>query len=273
MPSVKEQIQIRNNVTITGAGPRTIVWAHGFGCDQTIWARQIDFFRTSYRCVLFDQIGSTERSAPLFSHAKYRDLQGFVDDLEEVCLYFSAPGSVLVAHSVGAMIGLLASIRRPALFSKIIMIGACPRYLTDADFPGVYGQEDLNVIYRRMEEGYEEWATVFSAAMMRHTTRPELAATFMRSLKQLKPDIALATLCLILQSDYRDQLERVQTPTVIIQALHDPVVPALMGQYIHKRIPNSQLIEIDVEGHLPHVAEPALINQLIWQQLHNGTAA
>jgi sigma-B regulation protein RsbQ len=272
MPSVKDQIQARNNVTITGGGSQTIVWAHGFGCDQSIWVRQIDTFKNSHRCVLFDQIGSTDRNAALFSNAKYRDLTGFVDDLEDVCLYFAEPGAVLVAHSVGAMIGLLASIRRPALFSKIVMIGACPRYLTDADFPGVYGQEDLNVIYRRMEESYEEWAAVFSAAIMKHTNRPELSATFMRSLKQLRPEIALATLCLILQSDYRDQLDRVETPAVIIQGLRDPVVPALMGQYMHTRIKNSKLIQIDVEGHLPHVAEPDLINHLLWQQFQNGNA-
>ncbi len=263
MPSVKEQIQSRNNVTVSGAGDQTIVWAHGFGCDQTVWSRQVDHFAKDYRCVLFDQIGATERNADLFSNPKYSSLDGFVEDLEEVCLYFSKPGAVLVAHSVGAMIGLLASIRRPALFSKIVTIGACPRYLTDADFPGVYGQEEVNVLYRRMEESYESWAEIFSAAMMRHTNRPELAESFMRGLKQLRPGIAKATLCLILQSDYRVELERVPVPVVIIQPMADPVVPVSVGKYMSQKLKKSTLVQINVEGHLPHVADPELINEVV----------
>ena len=272
MASVREQIKIRNNVSVVGRGSQ-IVWAHGFGCDQTIWGRQIEFFGKRFSCILFDQIGATEANADLFSNVKYRTLDGFVEDLEEVCLYFTVPGAVLVAHSVGAMVGLLAAIKRPGLFSKIVMIGACPRYLTDADFPGVYGQEDVNVIYRRMEESYDSWAQTFSAAMMKHTNRPELAETFMRSLKQLRPDIARAVLCMILQSDYRAELEKVSVPSVIVQALRDPVVPAAMGKYMAQRMKGSTLVEIDVEGHLPHVAEPDLINDLVWKQLSDLPSA
>ena len=270
MPSVKEQIEIRNNVTATGLGDRTIIWAHGFGCDQTIWSRQVDFFHKDFRCLLFDQIGSTEKNAHLFSSPKYRTLDGFVEDLEEVSLYFSKPQSILVAHSVGAMIGLLASIKRPGLFSKILTIGASPRYLTDADFPGVYGQEEINVIYQRMKESYQAWAETFSAAMMKHTSRPELAAMFMKGLKQLRPDIAQAMLCLILQSDFRAELEQVSVPVVIIQPTNDPVVPVSIGKYMSQKIRKSTLVQINVEGHLPHVAAPELINEVVRNHLNSN---
>ena len=41
MPSAqrptREAIRVRNNVRISGSGSQVMMFAHGFGCDQSMW--------------------------------------------------------------------------------------------------------------------------------------------------------------------------------------------------------------------------------------------
>ena len=48
----------RNNVKVIGDGPRTIMFAHGFGCDQNMWRFVAPSFSEGHKIVLFDYVGS-----------------------------------------------------------------------------------------------------------------------------------------------------------------------------------------------------------------------
>ena len=56
LPSM--DIARRNNVTVTGnPHGRTVVLAHGFGCDQNMWRLTVPALAEDYRVVLFDYVG------------------------------------------------------------------------------------------------------------------------------------------------------------------------------------------------------------------------
>ena len=48
----------RNNVTVRGRGERTMLFAHGFGCDQNMWRYVAPAFTDDHRVVLFDHVGA-----------------------------------------------------------------------------------------------------------------------------------------------------------------------------------------------------------------------
>jgi sigma-B regulation protein RsbQ len=50
-------VQFRNNVHVTGSGPVTMVFVHGFGCDQTMWRFLAPAFAERFRVVLYDLTG------------------------------------------------------------------------------------------------------------------------------------------------------------------------------------------------------------------------
>ena len=54
---------------------------------------------------------------------KYGDLSGYAEDLVEIIRDLDLDGVVFVGHSVSAVIGVLASIKAPELFSKLVLIG------------------------------------------------------------------------------------------------------------------------------------------------------
>lgn len=115
------------NVRVVGSGDRYLVLAHGFGTDQSAWQRILPFFTTHYRVVLYDLVCAGSVNPHYFDFNRYTTLDPYVDDLLTILDALRIDCCAYVGHSVSAMIGILASIRRPELFSKLVLIGASPR--------------------------------------------------------------------------------------------------------------------------------------------------
>src|SRR5699024_7713491 len=127
---MKKDIQKRNNVTIKGNThqSKTIIFAPGFGCDQTVWNDVTNLVENDFRIVLFDYVGMGQTDITAFDKNKYNHLSGYVQDVLDVCSSLQLRDVIFVGHSVSGMIGLLASIQHPEYFSNLIMIGPSPCY-------------------------------------------------------------------------------------------------------------------------------------------------
>ena len=254
---MKTSILKRNNVNVQGQGNQTIIFAHGFGADQTVWRHVVCAFESNYRIVLFDYVGAGKSDLTAYSRSRYSSLYGYAEDLLNLCAELNLTQSIFVGHSVSAMIGLLASLIEPERFSRFIFIGASPRYLNDVEYYGGFEQSDLDAIYAAMSANYEAWACGFFASLlMGNPERPSLAREFSNTLVAVRPDIALSLARTIFQSDYRAELMRLTIPTLIVQSNNDKAVPPEVGEYMASKIPNSQLVKINAEGHLPHLSAP-----------------
>ncbi|TIN55103.1 MAG: alpha/beta hydrolase, partial [Mesorhizobium sp.] len=121
----------RNNVLAHGTGPKTMVFAHGFGCDQNMWRFVEPAFRHDFRTVLFDQVGAGKSDLSAYDSAKYASLDGYADDLIEIGRALELRKTVFVGHSVSAMIGVLASLKAPEIFETLVLVGPSPRYIND----------------------------------------------------------------------------------------------------------------------------------------------
>ncbi len=61
----------RNNVKVLGSGERTLMFAHGYGCDQNMWRHVTPAFERDYKIVLFDYVGSGHSDVSSFDRTKY----------------------------------------------------------------------------------------------------------------------------------------------------------------------------------------------------------
>src|SRR5438309_278577 len=125
----KQQILIRNNVKVTGSGSVALIFAHGFGCDQNMWRLIVPSFEEKYKVVLFDFVGSGNSDMQSYDPSGYHDLYGYAQDVLDICSALELKNAILVGHSVGATIGMLASIQRPDYFDRLVLIGPSARYL------------------------------------------------------------------------------------------------------------------------------------------------
>src|SRR3954464_13021820 len=104
----------RNNVRVAGdPGGRPMLFVHGFGCDQTMWRGVTPHFEHDHRIVLMDHVGAGGSDLSAYDRARYDSLQGYADDLLEVCDELGLEDVVLVGHSVSSMVGVLAVNTRP----------------------------------------------------------------------------------------------------------------------------------------------------------------
>ena len=77
-------IERRNNVRIEGSGHRPILFAHGFGCDQTMWRYVEPAFRDRFRTILFDYVGAGSSDLEAYDSRRYASLTGYAQDILDV---------------------------------------------------------------------------------------------------------------------------------------------------------------------------------------------
>lgn len=122
-------VEEAHNVKVIGSGNQaTIVLGHGFGTDQSVWKHLVPHLVDDYRIVLYDNMGAGTTNPDYFDFDRYSTLEGFSFDLIAIMEDLQIESCIFVGHSVSAMVGVLASLNRPDLFSKIVMISASPRY-------------------------------------------------------------------------------------------------------------------------------------------------
>ena len=249
-------VQSRNNVQVHGDGPATLVFAHGFGCDQNMWRQLAPQYADRYRTVMFDLVGSGLSDIAAYDTVKYGTLQGYADDLLEVVDEFAQGPVIFVGHSVSAMIGMLADLRSPGKFAAHIMVGPSPCYVNDGDYVGGFEREDIDSLLGMLEANYLGWSSSMAPVIMGAPERPELGVELTNSFCRTDPDIAKQFARVTFLSDNRKELARLATPTLIIQSTEDIIAPLVVGEYMHRVLPNNMLRVVDNVGHCPHLSAP-----------------
>ena len=166
----------RSNVTISGAsgpGTRAIVFLHGLGDDQTMWRLLTSAFEVRYQLVLLNLAGASCSDSGTYGPAIDGSLHGHATDLLEAMRALALHDVVFVGHSVGAMIGVLAAVREPQRFAKMVLISPSPRLLREAGFAGGFEQKDISELLAAMEGNYRGWSQAFAPVMMGKDERPE----------------------------------------------------------------------------------------------------
>ena len=249
-------VRFRNNVHVTGSGATTMVFVHGFGCDQTMWRYLVPAFADRYRIVLYDLVGSGHSDWSAYDRAKYDSLHGHATDLLEVLDACAAGPTVVVGHSVGASIALLATIAAPERFGAQVLVGPSPCYVNEGDYVGGFNREDIAGLLEAMEQNFTDWSHRMAPAIMGAPNQPELGQELTRSFCRNDPSIARHFARVTFQSDIRADVARSTVPALILQCSDDLVAPRAVGDFLHRHLPNSVLNIIENVGHCPHMSAP-----------------
>lgn len=247
----------RNSVTLSGNGRQPMLFAHGFGCDQNMWRSVAPAFARDYRLVLFDHVGSGRSDRSAYDRNRYGTLDGYATDVLEICDALDLRDVIFVGHSVSATIGLLAAIREPKRFSKLILVTPSPRYVNDPpSYVGGFGREDVEGLLQMMERNYMGWASFLAPVVMGNPDTPGYAEELERSFCANDPVIARHFAEVTFFSDHREHLPHVRTPSLILQCSDDALAPVAVGQYLHERLADSSFHQMAATGHCPHVSHP-----------------
>jgi sigma-B regulation protein RsbQ len=251
----------RNNVHVLEAEGPVLLYAHGFGCNQSMWSGITPAFASSHRQVLFDYVGCGQSDLSAFKPERYASLQGFSQDLLDVCDALNLrSGVTLVCHSVSCSIGLLASIARPELFDRLVLLGPSPCFLNyPPDYTGGFEREDLEGLLSLMDQNYIGWANYLAPVVAGGDKDSAVSAELSNSFCSTDPTVARVFAHATFFSDNRTDLPRVSRPCLILQHRHDALAPLSVGEYLHAHLQGSTYKVLDVTGHCGHMSHPDLV--------------
>jgi sigma-B regulation protein RsbQ len=246
----------RNNVKVSGRGTRPMLFAHGFGCGQNMWRLVTPGFEADYRIVLFDHVGAGHSDLRAYDRARYGRLQGYAEDVLEICAALDLSDVVFVGHSVSAMIGVLAAVMEPDRFARLVLVGPSPRYVNDGDYVGGFSREDIDGLLDVLDSNHLGWSRSMAPAIMGNPDRPELAEELTNSFCRTDPEIARHFARVTFLSDNRLDLPKLAVPSLILQCAEDAIAPAAVGEYVHRQLADSRLVYLDARGHCPNLSAP-----------------
>ncbi|MGW1215913.1 alpha/beta fold hydrolase [Streptomyces sp. NPDC002499] len=249
----------RNHVTVTGVvGGPVVVLAHGFGCDQNMWRLVVPTLEKDFTVVLFDHVGSGRSDASAWTRERYSSLDGYADDVLELCRELALGPVTFVGHSVSAMMGVLAAAREPEAFAGLVLLAPSPCFVDDPDtgYRGGFSAEDIDELLESLDANYLGWSGAMAPVIMGNPERPELGEELTNSFCRTDPEIARVFARVTFLSDNRRDLARVSVPTLVAQCSRDAIAPPEVGAFVHAEIPGSRLVTLDATGHCPQLAAP-----------------
>jgi sigma-B regulation protein RsbQ len=248
-------ILARHNVRVSGRGDVPLVFAHGFGCDQTMWRKVAPAFEDEYKVILFDYVGHGE-AARVDDPSRYGHLSTYADDLIEICRALEVRSGIFVGHSVSAMIGALASIAAPELFDQLVLVGPSPRYINDGDYIGGFERGDIEGLIEALDSNYRGWSSTMAPVIVGNPERPELGAELTTSFCRTDPAIARQFARATFLSDNRGDLRNVRARCLVLQCTDDIIAPEAVGRFVHEQLPSSEFVQLEATGHCPNLSAP-----------------
>jgi sigma-B regulation protein RsbQ len=222
-----------------------------------MWRFLTPEFQDDYRIVLFDLIGAGKSDLSLYNREKYGTLQGYADDVLEIIGATSSSPAIFVGHSVSAMIGVLAAIRKPEAFERLILVGPSPCYINDGDYVGGFNRSDIDGLLQTLADNHLGWSKAMAPVIMKNEDRPELATELEESFCRTDPQIARHFARVTFLSDNRADLPLVAVPSLVLQCADDSIAPDIVGEYVHHHLAGSTFVKMKAVGHCPHLSAPA----------------
>jgi len=244
------------NVAVTGTGSPTLVFVHGYGCDQNMWRFVAPAFSGTHRSVLYDLVGMGQSDYAAYDFDRYRTLDAHAEDLGAILTELDIDDAVLVGHSVGATIACLTATQVPDRVKALALVAPSPSFIHDGDYVGGFDRSDIEGLIEMMEQNFLGWTQHVTPLIAGPgddgTASGELTQSFCRT----DPAIAKHFGRVTFLADHRKDMSRVSHPALILQVADDTLAPTDVGAWLDRHMPGGELTLVDAIGHCPHMTEP-----------------
>jgi sigma-B regulation protein RsbQ len=201
-------------------------------------------------------VGAGGSDLAAYDPGRYSTLDGYAQDLLDVCEALDLHDVVFVGHSVSAMVGVLASVREPDRFARLVLVGPSPRYMDEPPYVGGFTEQDITELLESLESNYLGWSSAIAPVIMGNPDRPELGGELTTSFCRTDPTIAARFARVTFLSDNRADLAAVTTPTLVLQCNEDVIAPQSVGEFVAAAIPGCRYTLLEATGHCPHLSAP-----------------
>jgi pimeloyl-ACP methyl ester carboxylesterase/DNA-binding CsgD family transcriptional regulator len=227
-----------------------------YDLESPVWRHWIEFFSDHYRFIRYDERGCG------MSQWDVSDLSAerWPEDLASV-VEASEPGEkfMLFGLSQGSAAAIAYAAHHPDRVSQLILYGG---YATGwAHTPELDGFRRYRAIADLAQLGWGKdnpaFRQLFTSQFVPEATAEQFGWFNELCKRTTRPEIATRLLAARAQVNIRDLLPLVRSPTLVLHARHDELVPFEAGKYIASEIPHAQFMQLDSRNHILLADEPA----------------
>jgi 3-oxoadipate enol-lactonase len=234
IPTTFDGRGIALNYRLEGEGSRALVCIHGVGSNLDAWDGIVAKLRDTFQILTLDL-----RGHGLSSLVKGRyEIDDFVDDVLALANHVGFDQFDLAGFSLGGLIAQRLALTHPERLNKLVLLSTVS---------GRTPEERERVATRLAALQSGDRGSHYDASLSRWLTEdfqqrnPERVARLRQRNAENDPDCYAAAYRVLAQTDFGGFIDQISVPTLIATGEEDQGSNPRMAQYMHQRIPNSQL--------------------------------
>ena len=261
----------RVNLVDLGEGP-AIVFVHGLSGSWTNWLENLPHFAARHRVVAFDLPGFGHSEMP----ADGVSIEGYGRTVAAVMAELGLQRAAIVGNSMGGFVGAETALRFPERVERLVLVAAAGLATKYVGLSTEFLRRRSVAALARAVNAYAGFPQARAEtlvcrprlrqailAIVAHHPRRLPAPISMELIRGTGKPAAADALDSLLNYDYRDRLEDIRCPTLIVWGEDDRTVPVESADEYERLIPGSRRVVLLDTGHVPMVERPARFNALV----------
>ena len=237
---------------------KAVVLIHGWGFSGKIWEDLLEGMKNKYKFFIIDLPGMGDSSI-----IKPYKIDNLIKEIHK-----QIPNKVtMIGWSLGAQIAMKYSLKYPRNINHLICISSTPCFIKK---PGWDYGVDKNFFIKFKKELSSNWQKAlknfFLLQLIRNKKYKNILMRFEKYFIKIKPPTKEGlekALNLLEDIDLRDDVERINTSTLIITGKKDMVCSYKASIWLQSAIKGSQIFLFDSSGHIPFINHKKKCIQLI----------
>ena len=240
---------VRIAYEVHGKGALALVFVHGWSCNRSFWAGQIEPFSRQFKVVAIDLAGHGDSGR---NREKWT-IQSYGDDVAAVVKKLDLRRVILVGHSMGGDVIPEAALRLPGRVVGLIWLDTY-RKLGAGRTP-----EEVEAFAAKFRPNFSEATRDFVRSMFVSTSDPALVERVAVAMSSAPPSVALPSLesAFSYSREMPKTLQQLHLPVIAINPENAPTdVPSLEHYGVH-------VIFMPGVGHFLMMEDPKRFNGLL----------
>jgi 3-oxoadipate enol-lactonase len=243
MPIIKSG-EARIHYALEGQrGTPVLVFSNSLGTNYSMWDPQAAELRKKLRVLRYDTRGHGQSSltpGPYSIEQLGRDVLALLDALDLNRIHFCG-------LSMGGMIGMWLGVNAPERLDKLVLCNTAAKIGSSEVWNARIEAVQKNGMKSVASAVIERW---FSPAFREKA--PATISTTLKMLEEANPEGYAACCAAVRDFDFREQLNRIRMPALVIAGAHDPATPPADGRFLADQIPGARYAELNA-AHLSNI--------------------
>ncbi len=227
-PDVSQELVVKSSAgdidihyTVEGTGEASIVFIHGWSCDQTYWKEQVAYFKDNYKVVTIDLGGHGKSGVNRTDWS----IASFTTDVLDVVNTLDFKNLNIVGHSMGAMIAVDVASK----VDKHVNALVCVDYLK-TPLP-VFPPEVTEQMVTPFRSDFINSTKGFISTMFLSNTDSTLVADISSKMSKAPAEIAIMAMKGLVERDFSSDFEKLSKKNIERHIINSNLQPTDEAHY------------------------------------------